>query len=257
MDENLSLLQKYENLKEFFKGKKVISAYSGGIDSTLLSKVASQVTETLAVTIDNGFFSEETIKKAENRAKLFKIPQKTVKINYLTEKVSNDIENRCYNCKSKIAEELLKIKNDLNYDIIVDGTIYDDLFEDRPGIIAFKEKNIISPLSDLKFTKDEVITLSKHLNLEIPVKDTCMATRILSKPISFEKMDTSYIAEEFIKSKFHIESYLRVRHFENIAIIEITKKESEKLLDIDSMNIINAELKKIGFERVTLDFNFK
>ncbi|ABR54460.1 conserved hypothetical protein [Methanococcus vannielii SB] len=257
MDDTLNLTKKYEDLKNFFKGKNVVVAYSGGVDSTLISKISSEITDTIAVTIDNSFFSKETIKKAETRAKLFKIPQKTVKINYLTENVSKDIKNRCYNCKAKIAEELLKIKNELNYDIIVDGTIYDDIFEDRPGIKAFKEKGIISPLLELKFTKKEVLFLSEYLNLEIPLKDTCMATRILSQPISLEKMNRSYVAEEFIKSKFHIKNYLRVRHFENIAIIEINKNESKILLEIENIDMINKELKKIGFKKVTFDFEFK
>jgi len=239
-----SLLEKYNSLKEFFKNKKVIVAYSGGVDSTLISKIASDTTKTLAVTIDNGFFSENVIKKAEDRAKKYNIPQKTIKIDYLNEITSKDLKNRCYNCKKRIAEELNIVKKELNYDIIVDGTIYDDIFEDRPGIKAFHENNIISPLSDLKFSKNDIFEISKYLKIDIPKKDTCMATRILSSPISKEYMNKSNLAEEFIKSYFHIESYLRVRYLENIAIIEITKKESEKILDTDSIpNLKKWDLK--------------
>lgn len=251
------LLEKYTSLKEFLNNKKVIVAYSGGVDSTLVSKIASDNTKTLAVTIDNGFFSENIIKKAENRAKKYNIPQKTIKIDYLDEITSKDLKNRCYNCKKRIAEELRKIKNEFNYDIIVDGTIYNDTFEDRPGIKAFHEENIISPLSDLKFSKSDIFELSNYLKIDIPKKDTCMATRILSPPISEENMNKSNLAEEFIKSNFHIESYLRVRYLENIAIIEITKEESAKIIDNDSIERIDTELKKIGFEKVVLDLKFK
>lgn len=252
-----SLLEKYNALKDFFKNKKVIVAYSGGVDSTLISKIANDTTKTLAVTIDNGFFSENVITNAENRAKKYNIPQKTIKIDYLNEITSKDLKNRCYNCKKRIAEELNVIKEELNYDIIVDGTIYDDIFEDRPGIKAFNEASIESPLSELKFSKNDIFKISKYLKIDIPKKDTCMATRILSTPISKENMAKSNLAEEFIKSNFHIESYLRVRYLENIAIIELTKNESEKIFDNDSIERINTELKKIGFEKVVLDLNFK
>ena len=230
-------MEKYQKLKDYFKGKKVMVSYSGGVDSLLVAKVSSDTAKyTLAITIDNGFFSEDAVNNAIERAKKYNINHKIIKMNYMDSedmisKRNNDLKNRCYFCKKFMAEELVKEKNKLsdnvidNDIIIVDGTNYDDLFEDRPGMRAYKEYNIKSPLAELKFSKNDIINISKYLNLDIPKKDTCLATRVLNPPITEEKLKMVERAERFLASFLNIEGYFRVRHFYDIAIIEINKDE--------------------------------
>ena len=263
-------MEKYQKLKDYFKGKKVIVSYSGGIDSSLVAKVSSDNAKyTLAITIDNGFFSEDAVNNAIERAKKYNINHKIIKMNYMDSedmisKINNDLKNRCYFCKKFMAEELVKEKNKLsdnvidNDIIIVDGTNYDDLFEDRPGMRAYKEYNIKSPLAELKFSKNDIINISKYLNLDIPKKDTCLATRVLNPPITEEKLKMVERAERFLASFLNIEGYFRVRHFYDIAIIEINKDEVYKFVtDIDNLKTINKKFKEIGFKKCVLDFNLK
>ena len=264
------LMEKYQKLKDYFKGKKVIVSYSGGIDSSLVAKVSSDNAKyTLAITIDNGFFSEDAVNNAIERAKKYNINHKIIKMNYMDSedmisKINNDLKNRCYFCKKFMAEELVKEKNKLsdnvidNDIIIVDGTNYDDLFEDRPGMRAYKEYNIKSPLAELKFSKNDIINISKYLNLDIPKKDTCLATRVLNPPITEEKLKMVERAERFLASFLNIEGYFRVRHFYDIAIIEINKDEVYKFeTDIDKLKTINKKFKEMGFKKCVLDFNLK
>jgi uncharacterized protein len=259
------LMEKYHNLKNYFKGKKVIVSYSGGVDSLLVAKVSSDNAKyTLAITIDNGFFSEDTLKNAIERARKYDINHKIIKINYMDNEniiseINNNLKNRCYFCKKFMAEELVKEKNKLDSDIIiVDGTNYDDLFEDRLGISAYKEYNIKSPLAELKFSKNDITNLSKYLNLDIPKKDTCLATRVLNPPITKEKLKMVEESEKFLASFLNIGGYFRVRHFYDIAIIEINKDEVYKFeTDIDKLKTINKKFKEIGFKKCVLDFNLK
>lgn len=264
------LMEKYQKLKDYFKGKKVIVSYSGGIDSLLVAKICSDnAKHTLAITIDNGFFSEDAIKNAEELAKKYNIPYKIIKINYMDSKnilpnINNNLEDRCYFCKKFMAEELLKEKNKLidnvvdNDIIIVDGTNYDDLFEDRRGINAYNEYDIKSPLAELKFSKRDIVNLLKYLKLDIPKKDTCLATRILNPPITKKKLKMVERSERFLASFLNIEGYFRVRYFYGIAIIEINKGEVYKFENnIDKLKTINKKFKEIGFKKCVLDFNLK
>lgn len=253
------LLKKLDRLKDYFKGRKVIVAYSGGVDSSLVAKVASDAAmEAVAITIDNGFFSKDVIERAKNRAKRYNINHKIISIDYLKdESIINNIEDRCYLCKKKIATELLKEKNKLNYDLIVDGTIYDDLFEDRPGIKAIREYGIESPLANFKFSKKDVHELSKYLGMEIPKKDTCLATRVLTPPITKDRLKKIKKAEDFLKTTMELSGYFRVRDFNNVAIIEVNENEINKFFNKGVVEKIDNELKKIGFKRVCLDLKCK
>ncbi|ABR55776.1 ATP-dependent sacrificial sulfur transferase LarE [Methanococcus aeolicus] len=258
------LKKKYNLLKEYFKDKTVIISYSGGADSLLVAKIASNAAkEHLAITIDNGFFTKQAIINSKIRAKKYNINHKIINIDYFNsefnnknnnidiniENINNDLKNRCYYCKKDIA---LTIKGQLkkyDYDMIVDGTNYSDLFEDRPGIKAYKEQNIKSPLAELHITKKEVFKLLDYLDMELPKKDSCLATRILTPPITTDKLKTVEMAENYLVNLLNIKEYFRVRTYYDIAIVEITEKDYCKLNDIKNIKQINNEFKKLGFTK--------
>ena len=271
---NDELKKKYDLLNEYFKDKTVIISYSGGADSLLVAKIASNIAkEHLAITIDNGFFTKQAIINSKIRAKKYNINHKIINIDYFNgefnnknsnnsknsnnekdinieniENINNDLKNRCYYCKKDMALTIKEQLKKYDYDMIVDGTNYSDLFEDRPGIKAYNEQNIKSPLAELHITKKEVFKLLDYLNMELPKKDSCLATRILTPPITTNKLKTIEMAEKYLVNLLNIKEYFRVRIYYDIAIIEITEKEFYKL-NIKNIKQINNNFKKLGFKK--------
>lgn len=267
-------MEKYRKLKEYFKGKITIVSYSGGMDSLLVSLMSKYHSiYTLALTINNGFFLEDTINRAVELAKKYDINHKVVNINYLKNRriisqINKNLDNRCYICKRYMAEALIKERDNLkkgnelnnipkgNLDtkniIVVDGTNYDDLFEDRPGIRAYREYNIRSPLAELKIVKRDVRDMLNYMKVPIPKEDSCLATRILNPPINEKKLKMVNEAEDFLNSFLKINGYLRVRLFHDIGIIEVNRDEIYKIVDIINFEIISKKFKNIGFKKCTL-----
>ncbi len=257
---NNDLLNKYNKLKEFFKNKSVVISYSGGSDSLLVSKIASLYSKNhIAITIDNGFFKKEVIINSKLKAEKYGINHKLIEINYfnnnvnkyLNKNILKDIKNRCYYCKKDFSTILNNEKEKLNYDIIVDGTNISDLNEHRPGIKAYREMNIISPLVLFNISKNEVYKLLNYLNMSIPKKDSCLATRILTPNITKEKLKIIENLEDYLLNLLNLKEYFRVRLYYNIIIIEITYKEYNKLNEknIKLIKEYFKKFKKYNFEK--------
>ncbi|HIP34875.1 MAG TPA: ATP-dependent sacrificial sulfur transferase LarE [Methanothermococcus okinawensis] len=256
------LMEKLRELKYYFREKICVVSYSGGMDSllvTLMSKYCGRYT--LAVTVDNGFFPEENIRKSTELSKRYGIDHKVVNLNYLKNEViceiNRNLKNRCYICKRYMAEILVKerdeLRNTFNKEVvIVDGTNYDDLFEDRPGIMAYREYGIRSPLAELEIRKEEVKEILKYLGVSIPKEDSCLATRILNPPITEERLKMVYKAEKFLASYLGLEGYFRVRDLHGTAIIEINCGEVHKIMDTSKFRDIGKKFREIGFNRCVL-----
>lgn len=254
-------MDKLRRLKEYFRGKVSIVSYSGGMDSLLVALMSKYGIYSLAITVDNGFFSKESIERCVELAKRYNINHKVVDCNYLkngiVEEINRDLRNRCYICKRYMAEILVrerdKLRNTFNRDVIVvDGTNYDDLFEDRPGIKAYREYSIKSPLAELEIGKEDVKEILRYLGVPIPREDSCLATRILDPPITEERLRKVYEAERFLASYLGLRGYFRVRCLHNMAVVEINCREINKILDIEKFRDISKRFKEIGFERCAL-----
>ncbi|AIJ05917.1 PP-loop domain protein [Methanocaldococcus bathoardescens] len=233
------------NLKEKFENKKVIIAYSGGIDSLLLSILLSEITETLCVFIKTPYISAWSLNNAILNAKKYNLNLKVIKV----DKIIENVPERCYLCKKMFFEILTKEKEKYNYDVVVDGTHYDDLFEDRPGLKAKEEFNIVSPFADFKIGKKDILEIAKELNINIPPKETCLLTRFeFNREISIEYLKKIERLEEFLRN--YVKGAIRVRDYKNLAVIEI---------EDDLNNIINKKeeiikkFKDYGFKKVCIN----
>ncbi len=248
----MELETKLKKLKNYLKDKKVLIAFSGGADSSLVAHIASEVSkQSIAVTVDNGVMPSDCIGNAEKIAKAIGIKHYVIKEDFLNdESFRSNPPNRCYICKNKMYSKLVEIAKEDNLDV-VDGTNITDLLEDRPGIMVNYGKNIKSPLVKAGFTSDDVRKVLDTLNIDYSTSTTCLATRISkNSEITTKKINRVKYAESLLKGLSGSE-VVRVRDQDGVALIELGNVE--KLLNSGILNHVDSELKAVGFKRVTLD----
>ena len=254
----MNIDEKYELLKSKLRDMgKVVIAYSGGVDSNFLLKVASDELgeNAIAVTIHAMMHSDREIEESKNYAKEFGVNHIVVNIdNFKVEKFIENNSDRCYHCKKEVFKVVKEIAAKHNIKYVLDGTNLDDLSDFRPGLKALEELNIISPLKECGLTKDDIRQLSKDMELNTHNKPAfaCLATRIpYGTKITKELLKKIEKSEEYLISvRF---KQFRVRAHNDIARIEVGKDEIHKFFNEDLLNKTNKKLKEIGFKYVTLD----
>ncbi|MFX1451488.1 MAG: ATP-dependent sacrificial sulfur transferase LarE [Promethearchaeota archaeon] len=255
MDKTLE--RKIDKVHEILRGKKVLIAFSGGVDSSTVSNLAKDVSDrVLAVTINSQLITQEEIENAKKIAKKLGIEWQVINVDILSNE--NFIENppdRCYYCKKEIMNELLAVAKKEGLDLIIDGTNADDLEDHRPGHVALIELNIRSPLAEAGIKKNEIREIAKSRDLNVWNRPSlaCLASRIpYGKKITEEKLKIIEKAEKVIKHKAHVK-VVRVRCYDDLAKIEIGKNEMKNILSEEIMDEITNYLKQLGFKYVTLD----
>ena len=250
---HLKIDDKLDKVRDCLKGKKLVVAFSGGADSTLIAKLAHEsALEAVAVTVDNGVLPENLTTKAREIADEIGIAHIVLKENFLEDlSFRSNPPQRCYICKNKMYTILEQYLKDCKYDAIVDGTNISDLLEDRPGITVTQQKKILTPLVYSGMTAEEVRNVLENLNLEYSPSTTCYATRIPpGTEITPTKINRIEHAEELIKNITGLE-VVRVRDEDDQARIEVFNLD--KLLNSSVLNLINSELNEMGFKRVLID----
>ncbi len=258
MDLPKKLDEKLNNIISFLKGKKVIVAFSGGVDSSLLAFLSKKYAkDTLLITEKSILYPEEEINEATQFAKKFGINHKIIERDPLkNEKFQCNPSNRCYICKNGLYNDIIQIKSTKSFDIILDGSNIDDLSDYRPGIKALKELKISTPYIEFNINKDEIRQISKFYNLDVQSKPSmaCFSSRIpYGQTINEEKLIMIREAERFLKNTFNVKQ-LRVRLHENkLGRIEFLQSDLPKVLTEENMKIIKEKLRKLGFIYVTVD----
>ena len=252
----MALNSKLEKLKEYLKNlERVVVAFSSGVDSTFLLKVAHDTLgeNVIAVTAKSCSFPNRELNEAIEFCKTNNIKHIIIKSEELDiDGFKNNPPNRCYLCKKELFTKIQSIAKENGISNIIEGSNLDDEGDYRPGMQAIKELNIKSPLRELKFTKQEIRELSKELGLPTFKKPSfaCLSSRfVYGETITEEKLKMVDKAEQFLLDLgFH---QVRVRIHSNIARIEVEQNEMQKIMD--NRNAIAHKLKEFGFTYVTLD----
>lgn len=252
----MSTKQKLDNLRRSLHAWTSLGvAYSGGVDSAFLLKVAIDVLGPRAV----GFMakphslphreSEQGLSLARNMGA--RVVQ--VEVDELAEErfVANPLD-RCYFCKHHILERIMAAARAEGIAQVVDGINADDLKSHSHGIRAGKELGVRSPLAEAGLTKEEVRSLSKEMGLPTADKphSACLATRIpYGIRITVERLGQIEKAEDALKDLGI--GQLRVRHHGDVARIEVLPEDFSKVLE--HREDIARKLRSLGFRFVSLD----
>lgn len=247
---------KLKKLKALLKSmRSVLVAYSGGVDSTFLLKVAHDVLGpgVLAVTAVSPTYPSDELVFARQTAKKLKARHRVIYTGELKDKrfVANPA-NRCYFCKQELFSKLVRMARQNRLNVVVDASNVSDETDIRPGNKAKQEFGIRSPLTEAGFTKADIRCASKRLNLSTWDKPSlaCLASRIpYGTKVSGPLLRRIYRAESVLRRLGF--KQVRVRHYNNLCRIEVFKKDIPFL--IERRNLIVAGLKKLGYNYVTVD----
>jgi len=234
----------------------MLIAFSGGVDSTFLLKVASTVLpgeKIIAVTADSETYPGKELLSAKETARSFGVRHKIIKTFEMRDKrFTRNPVNRCYFCKKELFAKLAVLARSLKLDFVADASNASDKQDFRPGNKAKDELKIRSPLQEAGISKKEIRSLSKKLGLlnwDKPAA-ACLASRV---PYG-TKITGALLARideaEGVLGRFGFKQ-ARVRHYNGLCRIEVRKEDIPGLLR--RRDLIVERFKKLGYNYVTVD----
>jgi uncharacterized protein len=235
----------------------VVVGYSGGVDSTLVARAATDALgeRAVCVLIDSCLIPRSEIDEAVSQAAGLGLNLVRIKADALAiENVPENEPDRCYHCKLAVFSKMVDIAKAQGLECVLDGTNADDESDYRPGGRATRELAIRSPLKELRISKEQVRAMSRELGLVTWDKPSyaCLASRIpYGTRLTREVLGQVEAAESILREMGFRQC--RVRHHGDIARIELLPEEMETILAADLRNLVIHRFRALGYGYVALD----
>lgn len=238
--------------------ESVLVALSGGVDSSLLAKLAYEAIGdgAIAVTTFSKILPPGELEGAKRTAADIGIRHITVEVNELSDlDFAANNPDRCYYCKKVLMKAMREVSKETGVNSVIEGTNAEDLSGHRPGASALCEEGAISPLAKAGFSKSEVRTLARKMGLPVADKPSmaCLSSRVsYGEDITEERLEQVARAETAVRELIGVRD-LRVRMHGKLARIEVGRYERDLFFDVRVMDKVSRVLKEIGFSYITLD----
>jgi len=236
----------------------VVVAYSGGVDSAFLLKVAADTLgpeNVKAVLAVSPTYPSREYERAVNTASLIGVKVDIIHTKEVDDpKFRNNPIDRCYFCKHELFTKIAEMIDSGKFRNMVDGSNMDDLNDHRPGKKALQEKNVRSPLREAGLTKNDIRTYSRELGLSTWNKDAlaCLSSRFpYGETIDLKKLQMVDAAENFLSDSGF--KQIRARHEKNSIRIEISPSQIKLIADDELRLSIVAKMKELGYHYISID----